>query len=245
MSLYLGKDNDGLKLPPSHVNRGRPKKTLPVRFMDQKALVAEWIDSDETDARQWVRDKGYSMRELVAQQFADRLASEYPKIQYKEKPIEPTDPIVEKPVKVKKKAPKRAIINEPELEDDPVTEDKITELWRKITAWRNNQPEGDYKVGVALQNHIKLILNQSLVNVDGDMRTKLSPRAISHLSQATLNVQKLQRLALGLSTENMGLQERDNLVAETTEDEVPTFVVEINKDGKFIRPRPRQVSVKK
>lgn len=238
-----GKNPNPLNLPPLKSKRGRPKAIRPTHTFDQKMLVDEWINSPLTDAREFLAPKGYSMGDLVVRQFADRLETEYPKKQYKE--TEVLSPEVDKAVDIKTRTAKRALINEPGPDDtDPQTEDKITELWRKITTWRNNQPEADYKIGNALQNHIKMILNQSLVNVEGEMRTKLNARAISHLTQASLNVQKLQRLALGLSTENMGLQERDNLVAETSDDEIPTFVVEINKDGKFIRPRPRQVSRK-
>ena len=123
------------------------------------------------------------------------------------------------------------------------------DIWKTIKLWRVKQGEADYLTADALRQHIKIKLNQALVkNPDGTLSTKLGNRDVNSLSNTLINIQKIQRLALGMSTENVGVSDNTTtteadtlLAAAAAEDDVPTFVVEVNKNGKFVRPKPRQL----
>ena len=130
------------------------------------------------------------------------------------------------------------------------TEEQHTaELWQVVQQWRRMQASEDWKTADAIRNHAKLILNNSLTkDIDGSVQTKLLPRELVALADAMEKVQRMQRLALGMSTENVGMDapEPQSHVAqgETTledEDGCPVFVVEVNQNGKFVRPKPRRV----
>lgn len=121
------------------------------------------------------------------------------------------------------------------------------DLWQVIKEWRLKQGEDDYKTADALRQHVKLVLNKSLrKDVDGKPYSIISNRDMTGISNTLLNIQRIQRLALGMSTENVGLPAdqtaQDSMIAMVTDkdaaDEIPTFVVEVNKAGKFVRPKP-------
>lgn len=134
--------------------------------------------------------------------------------------------------------------------------------WQVVEAWRRNQALEDYKTADAIRSQIKLILKKAVAKtqvvdaVTGETRvdvvTTLTPIQIRALAQAAADLQRIQRLALGLSTENVGIdaggshvERQGGEAAPTgqaqTEEPIPTFVVEMSKRGKFMRQRPRRV----
>ncbi len=132
------------------------------------------------------------------------------------------------------------------IEADEVQSDSDS-YWNKIEAWRKKQAGEDYSTATALRQHIKLFINQTSIRNDaGEITgTKMKSSDMNHVGKCLLDIQRIQRLALGLSTENVGMAgptEHMAIEVDKTEDHVPIFAVEINKDGKFIRPRPRQVA---
>jgi hypothetical protein len=127
----------------------------------------------------------------------------------------------------------------------PVAE--IADIWQIIQQWRKGQAINDYKAAEAIRNHVELILKSGLEVVEvGSKKVKrvtLKPVDLKHLAECIEKLQRIQRLALGMSTDNIGVDigETDSRVEQVTDD-CPVFAVEVNKNGKFIRPRPRQVN---
>lgn len=128
-------------------------------------------------------------------------------------------------------------------------------MWQLIQQWRSKQAVEDYKTADALRNAIKVILSDSIKKETKDGKsvftTKLKPSEIRALSHATAEIQRVQRLALGLSTDNVGMQidgdgrsDKDGAVETSKVDNdsvIPIFEVQINKNGKFVSHRPRRI----
>jgi hypothetical protein len=125
--------------------------------------------------------------------------------------------------------------------------------WQLINAWRAKQAVEDWKTADSIRAHIKLILRDSLVrttDADGKthLSTKLTPVQARALAGVAADIQRIQRLALGLSTDNVGVNETqgESTIVEKNvtpaEEPVPTFVVEMGRSGKFVRAKPRRVS---
>lgn len=126
--------------------------------------------------------------------------------------------------------------------------------WQVVQQWRRKQVMEDYKSAESVRMHVKLILKHSLAQQAGEggkveFRTLLKPHEVRQLTQALGDCQRIQRLALGLSTENVGVDlpssagEDQHVEKNVTpsEEPIPTFVVEMSRGGKFMRPRPRRV----
>lgn len=127
--------------------------------------------------------------------------------------------------------------------------------WDTIIAFRKRQALSDHKTAEAVRSHIRLLLNHGIANDQGRPRTKLKPYEIRALALALKDVQQIQRLSLGMSTENIGIDDmRDtssvrietekNVTPEPAKqvDETPTFEVQMSRRGRFITARPRRVS---
>jgi hypothetical protein len=72
---------------------------------------------------------------------------------------------------------------------------------------------------------------------------------LRRLASAVAEIQRVQRLALGMSTENVGVDfpevgdsNVDNTPDDTQAPQCPVFVVEVNDNGKFRRARPKQIA---
>lgn len=125
--------------------------------------------------------------------------------------------------------------------------------WQMVQKWRQKQAADDYRTTDTIRSHVKLLLKNSIEKVtvtddDGVTKTefvsKLTPQDLRALSHTTEALQRVQRLALGLSTENIGVEVGSSEATEgNNEDtnEIPTFEVEINRNGKFVRSRPRRL----
>lgn len=105
--------------------------------------------------------------------------------------------------------------------------------------------------------HIEIQLEKSFIidEATGQITgSRLTPREMRQLLGALADAQKIQRLALGLSTDNIANHgqptpgdgshvEKNATPGAPGEPEKqssgPVFVVEVNANGKFIRPRPR------
>lgn len=125
--------------------------------------------------------------------------------------------------------------------------------WALVLDWREKQSLDDYRTADRVRTSIKLMLSGSIEAVtsqDGKVtyRSKLKPAEARQLSQALEAIQRVQRLALGLSTDNIGVNMGNGKgagasgaeVEKPVDEGVPTFVVEMNRGGKFIRARPRR-----
>lgn len=116
----------------------------------------------------------------------------------------------------------------------------IREIWQIIAQWRQKQAENDYKLADVIRLHCKVILKNNLRstrdrNGNQSYESDLKPNELLSIARVAETVQKIQRLALGLSTENIGIESNNR---ETTgEDNIPIFEVQVNQNGKFIKVR--------
>lgn len=120
------------------------------------------------------------------------------------------------------------------------------QVWQLISKWRIRQAVSDFEIAEKIKDKIKYVL---------DYEHYISPQHLNQIAKSLEVVQKVQRLALGLSTEHIGIENQTNpLVDKTNEhedqkileaaDNTPTFIVEMNDNGKFKRLKPRQVNEK-
>lgn len=137
-----------------------------------------------------------------------------------------------------------------------------SQSWKHVQDWRNGQVISDWRTTDTIRAHINSILKRGWQRVEVrneagkliayENVSTLTPSEIRQLSTAAAEVQRVQRLALGLSTENIGLEaiieNADSNVEKTgtpaDKDDKPRnlFIVEMSKNGKFVRARPRQAS---
>lgn len=139
---------------------------------------------------------------------------------------------------------------------------KREDPFQLVLEWREKQALADYRSAERIRTSINLYLQDSVQKVPhpdqvknkGEFvyKTSLKPGEARQVAQALEAVQRVQRLALGLSTDNIGVSmggghggkeapsgsevEKPAL----TEESIPTFVVEMNRGGKFVRARPRR-----
>ena len=112
--------------------------------------------------------------------------------------------------------------------------------WEIINNWRQTQSEQDYKLADMMRLHCKLILKDYLEiytddNGNKKYKTHLSATALNNIVKTVESIQRIQRLALGMSTENIGV-EIDNVV-ETVEQNIPVFEVQMSSGGRFLKVR--------
>jgi len=120
----------------------------------------------------------------------------------------------------------------------------IVAAYEQINAWRQRQALDDWRSADALRTAIKIIIREKILKKEGQVNTVLKAVEIRQLAQALCDIQRVQRLALGMSTDNVGIDRPDSNVEKPTisdEELIPTYVVEMSEGGKFVRPRPRRV----
>lgn len=121
-------------------------------------------------------------------------------------------------------------------------------LWQFVMQMRKGQAGEDWKTAQAVRQHVKMIIQQATTHEPGQTpRTTLNSRELCNLAEALERIQKIQRLALGMSTENIGIdhpnQDDDGPAIDQTQEYTgPVFVVEVSDSGKFKRARPRQIA---
>lgn len=118
--------------------------------------------------------------------------------------------------------------------------------WQQIQSWRNAQGATDWKTNDTIRMHIQLILKEALQkDAKGNWRSALKPAEVRQLAAAASDIQRTQRLSLGLSTENIGVDMPQTHIETPVENSAPKpnlFVVEISRSGRFVAARPRRVS---
>lgn len=123
---------------------------------------------------------------------------------------------------------------------------QIAEMWQVVQQWRAKQASDDYKIADSIRTHLKIMLNNGITRkiVDGQeiIDSKFKPHELARLAQVAETVQRNQRLALGMSTENVGVSDPDTHVERQEEViDCPIFEVQVSSEGKFKRARPVQV----
>jgi hypothetical protein len=115
----------------------------------------------------------------------------------------------------------------------------LKEIWQIVMQWRGKQAESDYKLADVIRLHAKVLLKNSMItkiDVNGKevVMSTLRPADLVSLAKVAETVQRVQRLALGLSTENIGV---DRNLEIDTQDNIPVFEVQVNDKGKFVNIR--------
>jgi hypothetical protein len=141
------------------------------------------------------------------------------------------------------------------------TPEIMADTWHQIKSWRENQALTDWKMAETLRNHVRMICAENTIIVperdargrevlDASGRPKMKYKSnlkaneVKCLADAATSIQKIQRLAIGLSTENVGVDlptKVDEPHLEKNVIDIPTFVVEVSEAGKFEKPRPRRI----
>lgn len=128
--------------------------------------------------------------------------------------------------------------------------------WAMIQRWRRNQALEDWKTADAVRQAIRLTLRDALrrkTDPEGkvSIESNLKPHELRQITQALEGIQRVQRLSLGLSTANIGVDGADPDAAgahiekeapDQGEAPVPLFEVQMSSRGRFLRPRPRRVN---
>lgn len=126
----------------------------------------------------------------------------------------------------------------------------VENVWELLQQWRTHSAMTQYRWALAAGTHVELLLNKSIEKDENGKpkESNLSPRDLSALTSAMEKIQNIQRTALGLSSTQTGAEPPpppekhvDN-PTPAVEQQGPVFVVEVNSNGKFSRPRPRIVS---
>jgi hypothetical protein len=129
-------------------------------------------------------------------------------------------------------------------------------LWQRYVEWRREQGVKDYFLGEKLRQHLNLQLSKTLVvrevkladgSVEERIESTLNPKELAQYTDTAAKIQTIQRLALGMSTENIGVDmpgasEQTAAREGAAEDGLPVFVVEMSRGGKFQRITPRQTN---
>ncbi len=194
-------------------------KTWPKGAVDWELLFDEWIKSKEKKAK-FLREKGF----------------------------DPTDKAVKKKTRkwtIDLKMATRNIRKATDKDGLKPMRD-ISELWHMVQGWRRRQAPDDWKTADALRSHLKMILNENTVkDKHGKHISELRPQDLEKLANVALSIQKIQRLALGMSTENIGVDRPDTQVetpeVEDTGEVIPIYHAEVNVNGKWVRSTPRRV----
>ena len=109
--------------------------------------------------------------------------------------------------------------------------------WDQVLRWRAVQLREDYRISSKLRELIENRTDQFQEAIDSGRNVKTHD--LVNLAKACEMVQRVQRLCLGLSTDNVGIDK-----VEKEEDNTPTFIVEMEENGKFKTQRPRKVNAK-
>lgn len=193
--------------------RPRNREGRPKKY-DWDNLFKEFVDSGKTKAA-FLRGKGIAPNPLQARDWNTHL--------WKSK----------------------VAIQNTIAERDREAPEHYVDLLALVQQWSRGLAVKHFKPAELALIHIELLLQKGFTtDAQGVTGTKLAPRELRALIAAAADCQKIQRLALGLSTENVALpppqapQDPEKNVSPS-EQTGPVFVVEVNQNGKFLRPRPR------
>jgi hypothetical protein len=159
-------------------------------------------------------------------------------------------------VDAKPEADREAVAKELGIDLSEIKTEAQPSTWQVIAKWRSRQAIDDWRLADQIRTQIRIILKNAVkrkVSIDDagnqvtDYSTSLSPHELRALTTAVESIQRVQRLALGLSTDNVGVNfpmpvDSDDKGKEKPEDRViPIFQVRMNRAGRFEASRPRQV----
>ena len=126
---------------------------------------------------------------------------------------------------------------------------QLQEFWTLIEGFRADQATSDYKLAETIRAHLRMKLRDGLAFKKEKGKevpiSKLSHQQLSTYLLCLERAQRVQRLALGLTVGDTGIDEKaldeDNTPQVDQEEFENIYVCEVSKDGKFKRPRPRKL----
>ena len=77
-------------------------------------------------------------------------------------------------------------------------------LTQKIIRWRESQAIADWRTAERLRRYVVGLLDRVTRDLDSDEAYNFGAQAVRQIAAAMVDLQKMQRLALGLSSENIG-----------------------------------------
>ena len=128
---------------------------------------------------------------------------------------------------------------------------QLIDLIASVKQWALGLAPKHYRASQTLRLHAEIYLEEHFKKDETGVitGTKLHPRELNRLANVLAICQKMERLACGLSTENVlipdtaGAEKGKHVGGEGEQTALPkrgpVFVVEVNQSGKFLRPRPR------
>lgn len=124
-------------------------------------------------------------------------------------------------------------------------EDNVARVWEMIRSCRATQAEKDYRTGEKIRAIIELNIRQ--LEAMEEAGKEIKGHQIVNLAKSLETVQRIQRLSLGMSTDNVGVEDARKLAEDQAADgemasDAPVFAVEVTDNGKFKRLRPRRVN---
>ena len=125
-----------------------------------------------------------------------------------------------------------------------VEPNRVDSVYQMVMQWRAGLAELDYTACRRVRDLVLKRITQ--LEAKDAVYDALELR---RLASAIAEIQRVQRLALGMSTENVGVEfpevgdsNVDNTPQEGQAPQCPIFVVEVNENGKFKRARPKQIA---
>ena len=116
---------------------------------------------------------------------------------------------------------------------------EVAQILELVRSWKNDLSVKHYKAAQLALIHAELILTRELIlDKDGNpIKSKITPTTLRALTSVIAEVQKVQRMALGLPGETTGVITADVTTQQRAE---TVFTVAINQNGKFVNARPQQ-----
>jgi hypothetical protein len=192
------------------------------------------IDWDELHER-WLTQVSYRTIEAFLASYGIDATAKRVKTTIKDWVEKPTpEPVTE-----------AEIIPATEIDNDTLLdyEERVRKVQTMIRTWRAHQAEADYRVG----NKLRVLVEAQLARLQEkmDQGEEIKTYELVNLAKTLETIQRIQRLSLGMSTDNVGIEDARKLAEEQAgeeqQDDTPVFSVEVNENGKFTRLRPRRV----
>jgi len=127
--------------------------------------------------------------------------------------------------------------------------------WEIIQRFREAQARADFRRANMLAKHVENQIAQGWEEVTTrdpatlkevvEYRSTIPAVKLNHLATTIEKIQRIQRLALGLSTDNLGVADptttETHVEQDKKESKGPVFIVETTESGKFKAPKPKRV----
>lgn len=138
-------------------------------------------------------------------------------------------------------------LEEAQKEEGITRQERIHNIWQLVQAWRKGLSKQHYQRASKISMLVDKLIEQACEydNQGNLLKISMKPSELRAIIGIEADIQKIQRLALGMTSDNVGAIDPETHVDKSKEDKEkkgPIFVVEVNKNGKFVRSRPREIT---